>query len=60
LVEIAILSATGERRRVAYKGGLEMGETDVVLDTQDLESGVYFCVVQAGSKRAARQIVIVR
>lgn len=59
-VNITLYNANGIERKALFTGALEQGETDVIVETGDIEAGVYFCIVQAGMKRAVRQVVIVR
>lgn len=59
-ISMKLYTAAGVERASVYEGALQAGETDVILGTQGLEPGVYFCVVQSGIKRAVRQIVIMR
>lgn len=59
-ISMKLYTADGIERMSVYEGALQAGETDVIVGTQGLEAGVYFCVVQAGTKRSVRQIVIVR
>ncbi len=59
-VSISLYTANGTELRRVYEGGLEAGETNVLVDVSGLEQGVYFYAVQAGAKRVTRQTVIVR
>lgn len=59
-ISMKLYTASGTERLNVYEGALQAGETDIILGTQSLEPGVYFCIVQAGTKRVVRQIVVVR
>lgn len=59
-IRVSITSSSGIELRSVFEGGIEQGETRVDFDVADLQQGVYFCTIQAGTKRVTRQMVIVR
>jgi hypothetical protein len=59
-ISTTLYSTDGIERGGPFVMNVEAGETDVRLDTKNLETGVYFCVVQSGLKRVMRQLVIIR
>lgn len=57
---IVLHDAFGRPLRLIAEGSGEAGMHQVLLDAGDLPSGVYFCVLEAGSVRQQRRMLLVK
>lgn len=59
-VSVSLVDLFGDAVRTVFTGICDAGERTFTLNSSELRTGTYWCVVQAGGARVATPIVVVR
>jgi len=58
--ELKVYNIAGQQLRQLHRGILEAGEHVFTFDASGLPTGIYFCVMESGTERAVRKMILLR
>jgi hypothetical protein len=59
-VRVSVFNTLGQEIKVLVDGPKSAGSHEVVFDASEFESGIYFCVMTAGTFSSVRKMVLIK